>query len=89
MVIVTSRDFRANQSMYFEIAKNQDVIVTCRNKGSFRIVPVKEDDTLISKEELYAKIEKGIAEHEMNPGLSMGEHESGEEFINRILCNTK
>lgn len=89
MIVVSSRIFRANQSHYFDMAKIQDVVIVSRNKGSFRLMPIKDDDTLLSKEELYAKIDQGLLEHQANKGLTMEENESGEDFINRILCNTK
>lgn len=89
MIIVTSRDFRANQSRYFDLAKEQDVIITSRDKGSYRLVPITEDDLLMSKEELIAKIDKGIQEYKEGSFVSMDENESGADFVNRILCSTK
>lgn len=89
MIIVTSRDFRANQSRYFDLAKEQDVIITSRDKGCYRLVPITEDDFLINKEELIAKIDKGIQEYKEGSYVSMDENESGVDFVNRILCSTK
>lgn len=77
MIIVSSRDFRANQSRYFDLAKEQDVIITSRNKGSYRLVPITEDDLLMSRKELIAKIDKGIQEYKEGAFVSMDENESG------------
>lgn len=50
MQIVTTREFRSNQSRFLnEVKKGEDVILTSRI-GSFRIVPVSEDDTIMNKE---------------------------------------
>ena len=47
MVVVSSREFRANQRKYFDLARTNDVVITSRSHGSYRLVPVMEDDTLI------------------------------------------
>ena len=55
MVVVSSREFRANQRKYFDLARTNDVVITSRSHGSFRLVPVMEDDTLIDRATLDAK----------------------------------
>ncbi len=58
MIIINSRDFRANQSKYLGmVADGEDVILKTRSLGSFKITPVTEDDALISKAEMLKKIE--------------------------------
>ena len=60
MVVVSSREFRANQRKYFDLARVNDVVITSRSHGSYRLVPISEEDTLIDKDTLDAKIRKGI-----------------------------
>ncbi len=36
------------------------IILKSRDKGSFKIVPVEKDDTLISEEEFFAKLDKSM-----------------------------
>lgn len=49
MMILTGREFRANQGKYFGAAKNgEDVIVRSRI-GSFRIVPLLKKGNLLRK----------------------------------------
>ena len=45
------------------ILKN-DVVITSRGHGSYRLVPVRESDTLIDQTTLEAKIRRGIEEYE-------------------------
>ena len=45
MVVVSSREFRANQRKYFDLALTNDVVITSRSHGSYRLVPVRESDT--------------------------------------------
>lgn len=85
MVIVSSREFRANQRKYFDLAKTNDVVITSRSHGSYRLVPVLEDDTLISREELQSKVRQGIEDYANGKVYKMDEGESSEAFLNRMI----
>ena len=85
MVVVSSREFRANQRKYFTLARTNDVVITSRAQGSYRLVPVSADDTLIDATTLEAKIRKGIADYEAGKVYRMNEGESSEEFLGRML----
>ena len=60
LVVVSSREFRANQRKYFDLALTNDVVITSRSHGSYRLVPVRESDTLSDQTILEAKIRRGI-----------------------------
>ena len=61
MLVISTREFRANQRQYLGRAiKGEDVILKSRTEGSFKLVPVSDDDTLMSKEQLDAIIEQGL-----------------------------
>ncbi|MDR1624067.1 MAG: type II toxin-antitoxin system prevent-host-death family antitoxin [Tannerellaceae bacterium] len=61
MLVISTREFREKQGTYLNMAKEgEDVILKSRGSGSFKIVPVTDDDTLMSKEELDAIIERGL-----------------------------
>jgi len=61
MLVISSREFRANQGKYLSLAaEGKDILLKSREKGSFKIVPVTDDDTLISKEEYFAMLDRGI-----------------------------
>ena len=64
MVVVSSREFRANQRKYFDLALTDDVVITSRSHGSYRLVPVRESDTIIDQTTLGAKVRRGIEEYE-------------------------
>lgn len=44
MVIVSSREFRANQRKYFDLARTNDVVITSRSHGSYRLISVTDLD---------------------------------------------
>ena len=85
MVIVSSREFRAHQRKYFDLARTNDVVITSRSFGSYRLVPVSEDDALIDASTLDAKIRQGIADYEAGKVYRMDESESTEDFLNRMI----
>jgi hypothetical protein len=61
MLVISNREFRVNQSKYLGLAaEGTDVLLRSRRNGSFKIVPVIEDDTLLSGEEYFAMLDKGL-----------------------------
>ena len=62
MVLVTGRDFRANTAKYVCVAyRGEDVVVKSR-AGSFRVVPITEDDIVINKRDLSAELRGALIE---------------------------
>ena len=85
MVVISSRDFRTNQSKYLGMAASgQDVVLTTRNLGSFKIVPINEDDTLMTREELYQKIDRGIQEIKEGKSYKVTTKEELERFLDSL-----
>lgn len=63
MEVVTAREFRANQTKYFgKASKGEDIILKSRGLGSFRLVPVTSDDSVISKPDLTERISMALHE---------------------------
>ena len=85
MVVVSSREFRANQRKYFALAKSDDVVITSRSHGSYRLVPVVEGDTLLSRDELETKIRQVIEDYAKGKVFRMNDGEGSEEFLNRLI----
>ena len=85
MLIVSSREFRANQRKYFELAQTGNVIIKSRNYGSFRLIPVKEDDFVLDQAELDSKIKRGIADYENGKVYKMKDGESSAAFLERMI----
>lgn len=62
MLVLTGREFRANQSKYFGAAQSGEDVVVKSRKGSFRIVPITEDDIVIGKDDLSESLYKSLLE---------------------------
>ena len=61
MLVISTRQFREKQGQYLGmVANGEDVVLKSRTEGSFKLVPVSEDETLMSKEQLDAIIEQGL-----------------------------
>ena len=60
MKVVSSRDFRSRMGEYLREALTSDIVIKSRDFGSFKLVPLTEDDTLMTKEEFFAKIDRAI-----------------------------
>ena len=59
MIVISTREFREKQGEYLGMVKNgEDIVLKSRAKGSFKIVPITEDDTLMSKEAFFSKIDR-------------------------------
>ena len=62
MVVVTGRDFRANTARYVGVAlRGEDVVVKSR-VGSFRVVPITEDDIIVNKRDLSTELRGALLE---------------------------
>ena len=84
MEIVSSRDFRSQMGEYLRKALSSEVVIKSRDFGSFKLVPLTEDDTLMSKEEFFDKIDRAISNLRAGNGYTMMEGESLEEFMERM-----
>jgi prevent-host-death family protein len=87
MIVISSREFRENQGKYLDLASSgQDVVLKSRGRGSFKITPISIDDSLMSEEEFYAKIDHSIKQAKDGQVIKQRKDESVEEFINRLSC---
>jgi antitoxin YefM len=61
MIIITSREFREKQKLYLDRVDNGEQIVIQRGKDrSYKLVPVSKEDTLMTEEEFYEKINRSV-----------------------------
>ena len=62
MVVVTGRDYRANLAKYYGLAqKGEDVVVKARY-GSWKVVPITEDDVVVNKRDLPQELRNALME---------------------------
>lgn len=85
MEVISSRDFRSNQSKYLGMAaKGQGIILKTRSLGSFKITPLTEDDTLMNKEEFFRKLERARKEIKEGKGTAVRTKEELDAFLDSL-----
>jgi len=85
MLVISSREFRANQSKYLgKAASGEDVILKSRTHGSFQLKPITEDDTLMSKSEMLNKIERARKSIEEGKGIHVSTRENLMDFLDKL-----
>ena len=85
MVIISSRDFRANQTKYLNMAsKGEGVILRSRSLGSFKITPITEDDTLMSKDEFFRKLNHAHEAIKAGKGTVLNSKEEIDQFLDTL-----
>ena len=62
MIVLTGREFRANQSKYLGVARSGEDVVVKSRAGSFRIVPIADSDIVIGKDDLSENLYKSLLE---------------------------
>lgn len=63
MLVISSGEFRQKQKEYLDrVDKGEELIVQRGKKKSYKILPVEKDDTLMSKEDFFAMIDKALKE---------------------------
>ena len=73
MHIINTKEFRANQKKYFDLAIKEDVIIRRGRKQAFVLVPLDGDEFTITPE-LQARIDKAREQYEK---------------VNFVRCSTK
>ena len=81
MQIVTTREFRANQKKYFDLAERETVFVSRKNARPI-VISVADDDDFLSEAELLS-IQKGLDDIKNGMTYKMQEGESLTDFLKR------
>lgn len=63
MLVISSREFRANQKSYLDkIDEGIEILIHRAGNKSYKLVPVAKNETLMSKDEFFAKVDIAIQE---------------------------
>jgi len=84
MEVISTRKFREKQGAYLARAKKgEDIILKSRENGSFKIVPIMDDDALMSKEAFFTKIDHSLQQAKEGKTIAMKQGETLDDFLNR------
>lgn len=84
MTIISSRDFRSNQGKYLGLAAGGESVILTSRAGNFKIVPVSEDDSIMSKAEFLSKIEEARNDIENGKGTEIKTDKDLNAFLNSL-----
>lgn len=82
MQVVSTRDFRANQKKYFEIAEKEPVFVVRRGARPISISVVNDDDFMATHE--LQSIARGIEDIKNGRVHRMGDNETLGAMLDRL-----
>ena len=72
MLVISTKEFRDRQRIYLDkVDTGAEIFIQRRKNKSYRIVPVTEDDALMSKEDYFAKFEKSLQSIKDGKGKKM------------------
>jgi antitoxin (DNA-binding transcriptional repressor) of toxin-antitoxin stability system len=61
MIVISTRDFRANQTKFLDMVnKGEDIVLKSREKGSFKLVPISEEDTIFGKRDVMEELKGAL-----------------------------
>lgn len=83
MTVVSVRDFRANQGKYLDLAANGESVILTSRKGQFKIMPISEDDSIVSKKEFFARVDEARKSLAEGKGVSV----SAKEELDSLLAS--
>ncbi len=61
-MVVSTRDFRTNQTKYLSMAKEGVDVILRSRAGNFKISPINDEDTVVNKSDLEAKLRHALQE---------------------------
>ena len=81
MTVISIRDFRSNQSKYLGLAANGESVILTSRAGSFKIVPVSEDDSVVSKKEFFERVDEARRQIAAGRGTKVGSKEELDSLL--------
>lgn len=81
MQVISTREFRANQKKYFDLAAHETIYVARRNEAPI-LISVAKDEDMLTREELLS-IQRGLDDLKNGRVSRMEKWESLDDFLER------
>ena len=82
MQVISTREFRANQKKYFDLAAHEAIYVARRNEAPI-LISVAKDEDMLTREELLS-IQRGLDDLKNGRVRRMEKWESLDDFLERV-----
>ena len=61
MLVISTREFRDRQKSYLDkVDEGVEILIQRAKEKAYKIIPVTKDDTLMSKEEYFSMLDRGL-----------------------------
>jgi antitoxin (DNA-binding transcriptional repressor) of toxin-antitoxin stability system len=88
MIVISTRDFRTNQTKFLDMANNgEDIVLKSRGNGSFKLVPVAVENTVAVKRDLMEELKEALQQVKDHMDGKI-ELKSAESLIDELRNNT-
>ena len=85
MTIISTREFRDNQKAYFErVDKGEQIIIQRGKDRSYKLVPVKDEDVLMSEKEYFEMLDRSIEQIEKGKFTTLEPDADIHKFIQNL-----
>ena len=82
MLVISSREFRDKQKNYLDkVDEGIEILIRRGKNKSYKVTAVTEDDTLMSKEEFFAKIDRSIQQAKEGKVTRIDSHEEFKKLL--------
>lgn len=83
-IIISSRQFRDKQGYYFGLVEKGEQVILRRKGVLYKLTPIEKDDTLMTEEEFYAKIDRSIQQAKEGKTKTIHTKEELHEFLHSL-----
>lgn len=85
MLVISTREFREHQGKYLKKVKDgEEIILKSRENGSFKLVPITEDDTLMSKVDFFKKLDHSLQQAKEGKTIKISSSEEIKTLLERL-----
>ena len=85
MLVISSREFREKQKSYLDkVDEGQEILIRRGKDRTYKVVPVTEDDTLMSKEEFFARVDRSLQDAREGKGIVLNGLEDIQAYFDSL-----
>lgn len=85
MIVITSGEFRTNQKSYLDkVDEGVEILIQRGKNKCYKLIPVIEDDTLMSKEEFFSKLNISLQQAKEGQGMALNSKEDIKKYLDSL-----
>jgi hypothetical protein len=84
MLVISSREFRENQAMYFDLVDKKEKVIVQRGKRKGYVIVPADDTDLYFTPEVLKKIDKALEQAEKGEGVTCKTYEESLKLLESL-----